>query len=94
MFRQEKEFLRFHLRVIFVLVFASLLCQSEDHQKASVTEIKSCSDAASRYAMLKKDNFEDVVKDREHFIFNLLDCTKETHKLIMKETEDYKNLTK
>ena len=76
---------------MFVLVFAALLCQSEDHQKATVSaEIKSCSYAASRYALMKKDNFEEVVKDREHFLFNLLDCAKETHKLIMKasETED------
>ena len=92
MFRQEKEFFRFHLRVIFVLVFASLLCQAGDHQKASVTEIKSCSHAASRSARMEKDNFEEVVKDREHFLYKLLDCTKETHKLILKasETEDCK----
>lgn len=93
MFRQEKEFFLLHLRVMFVLVFAALLCQSEDHQKATVSaEIKSCSHAAYRYASMKKDNFEEVVKDREHFLFNLLDCTKETHKLIMKtsETEDCK----
>lgn len=92
MCRQEKEFSCLYLRVIFVLVFAALLCQSEDHQKASVTEIKSCSRAASAtYALMKKDNFEEVVKDR-NFLFNLLDCTKETHELIMKtsETEDCK----
>lgn len=78
MFRQGKEFFRLHLPVMFVLVFAALLCQSE---------IKSCSHAASKYALMKKDNFEEVVKDREHFLFNLLDCTKETHKLIMKASE-------
>ena len=85
MFWQEKELFRFHLRAILVLVFAALLCQSEDDQKASVTEIKSCSHAAS--ASMKKDNFEDVVKDREQFILNLLDCTKETHKLILDASE-------
>ncbi|XP_029207569.2 uncharacterized protein LOC114971204 [Acropora millepora] len=92
MFRQGKEFFHLHLRVMFVLVFAALLCQSEDLQKASVTDIKSCSHAASTtYALMKKDNFEEVVKDR-NFLFNLLDCTKETHELIMKtsETEDCK----
>lgn len=78
MFRQGKEFFRLHLPVMFVLVFAALLCQSE---------IKSCSHAASKFALMKKDNFEEVVKDREHFLFNLLDCTKETHKLIMKASE-------
>ena len=87
MSRQEKKFFRLHLRVMFFLVFAAFLCQSEDHQKASVTEIKSCSRAASTtYALMKKDNFEQVVKDRS-FLFNLLDCTKETHKLIMKTSE-------
>ena len=90
MFWREKELFRFHLRVIVVLVFAALLCQSEDHQKASDTEIKSCSNAAS--ASMKKDNFGDVVKDREQFILNLLDCTKETHRLILNapETADCK----
>ena len=79
---REKEFFRFHLRLIFVLVFAALLCQSEDHQEASqVTERESCANAAS--AWMKKDIFEEVVKDREQFIFNLLDCTSETHKLIL-----------
>lgn len=90
MCRQEKEFSRLYLRVIFVLVFVALLCQSEGHQKASVTEIKSCSHAASAtYALMKKDNFEEVAKDR-NFLLNLLDCTKETHKLIVKKTEDCK----
>lgn len=37
--RREKEFCPFHLRLIFVLVFAGLLCQFEDHQEASqITE--------------------------------------------------------
>ena len=92
MCRQEKEFSRLYLLVIFVLVFAALLCQSEGHQKASVTEIKSCSHAASAtYALMKKDNFEEVAKNR-NFLFNLLDCTMEIHKLIVKtsETEDCK----
>ena len=58
---REKEFFRFHLRLIFVLVFAALLCQSEDHQEASqVTESESCANAAS--AWMKKDIFEEVVK--------------------------------
>ena len=88
MFRHKKGFFRFYLRLTFVLVFAALLCQSEDHQKATVSaEIKSCSHAAYRYASMKKDNFEEVVKDREHFLFNLLDCTKEAHNLILKASE-------
>ena len=85
MFRQEKGFFRFYLCLILVLAFAALLCRSEDHQKASVTEIESCSHAAS--AWMKKDNLKEVVKDREQFLFNLLDCTKETHKLILKASE-------
>ena len=85
MFGQEKEFFRFYLRFNRVLVFAALLCQSEAHQKASVTEIKSCSHAAS--AWIKKDNFDEVVKDGKNFLFNLLDCTMETHKLILKASE-------
>lgn len=32
---------------------------------------------------MKKDIFEEVVKDGEQFIFNLLACTSETHKLIL-----------
>ena len=86
MFEQEKEFFRFHLRLILVLFFPALLYPSEAHQKAIVTaEIKSCSHAAS--AWMKKNNFEEVVKDREHFLFNLLDCTKDTHNLILKASE-------
>ena len=85
MFWQEEEFFRFYLRLIRVFFFAALLCQSEAHQKRS---IKSCSRAAS--ASMKKDNFDEAVTDGKSFLFNLLDCTMETHKLIMKtsETED------
>ena len=50
-------------------------------------EIENCSSVVS--AWIKSDDFEQVVKDRGHFLFNLLDCTKETHKLILK-TEDCK----
>jgi len=89
MFRHKKGSFGFYLRLTFVLVFAALLCQSEDDQEASqVNEIESCSHAA--FAWMKKYNFEEAVKDREQFLFNLLDCTKEAHKLILKasETED------
>ena len=90
MFWQEEEFFRFYLRLISVLFFAALLCQSEAHQKRNMTAIKSCSRAAS--ASMKKNNFEfdEVVTDGKSFLFNLLDWTMETHKLIMKasETED------
>lgn len=87
MFRQEMGFFGFYLRLILVLVFAAtLLCQSQDHRKASqVTEIESCSHAASAWS--KNDDFEQVVKDREHFLFNLLNCTKETHNLILETSE-------
>lgn len=89
MFWQEKEFLRFHLRLSLVLVFAASLCEC-DHQKASqVTEIESCSNAVS--AWIKSDDFEQAVKDRQ-FLFYLLDCINETHKLILaaSESEDCK----
>ena len=85
MFRKEKEFFRFYHCLILVLAFAASFCQSGDHRKASVTEIESCSHAAS--AWMKKDNFKDVVKDRDQFLFSLLDCTKETHNLILKASE-------
>lgn len=90
MFWQEKEFLRFHLRLSLVLVFAASLCECEDHQKASqVTEIERCSNAVS--AWIKSDDFEQAVKDRQ-FLFYLLDCINETHKLILEasESEDCK----
>ena len=94
MFWQEKEFLCFHLRLSLVLVFAALLCECEDHQKASqVTEIESCSNAVS--AWTKSDDIEQAVKDRQ-FLFYLLDCINETHKLILEasETEDCKAFEK
>lgn len=86
---QEKEFFRFRPRLTLVLVFAVLLCQSEAHQ-SQVTEIENCSHVA--FASMKKHNFTEVVKDGEQFILNLLDCTKEIHKLILEasETEDCK----
>ena len=89
MFWQEKKFFRFHPRLTLVLVFAVLLCQSEAYQ-SQVTEIENCSHVA--LASLKKYNFTEVVKDGEQFILNLLDCTKEIHKLILEasETEDCK----
>ena len=94
MFGQEKEFFRLYFRLIRVLFFAALLCQSEAHQKASITEIKSCSRAAS--ASMKKENFDEVVTDEKNFLSNLLDCTLETHRLILiaSETEDCKTFDK
>ena len=94
MFGQEKEFFRLYFRLIRVLFFAALLCQSEAHQKASITEIKSCSRAAS--ASMKKENFDEVVTDGKNFLSNLLDCTLETHKLLLiaSETEDCKTFDK
>lgn len=86
MFRHKKGFFGFYHRLTLVLVFDALLCQSEDDQEASqVNEIESCSHAA--FAWMKKYNFEEAVKDREQFVFNLLDCTKEAHKLILKASE-------